>query len=81
MQVTNEVAIEEYNGLKLGVLEAIKSEKVIVLASMNKIQLPTNINDMIALQLRGWLFQYYNEIEDYDSYNEVNEKVINYQQY
>ena len=44
---------------------------------MNKIEIPTSVDDMIAPKLRAWLFQYYDEIEDYDSYDEVNEKARN----
>ena len=45
---------------------------------MNKIEIPTSVDDMIAPKLRAWLFQYYDEIEDYDSYEEINENARNY---
>ena len=34
---------------------------------------------MSAPQLRGWLFTYYNEIENYESYDEINNKAKDYQ--
>ena len=41
---------------------------------MNKIEIPVDVDNMTALQLRGWLFIYYNEIKDYNSYNKINKK-------
>ena len=56
----------------------MESEAATVLESMNKIDIPKSIDDMTDPQLRRCLFRYYDEIEEYDNYKEINEKTRNY---
>ena len=45
---------------------------------MDKIDIPKSVDDVTVSQLREWLFRCYNEIEYYDSHDEVNEKSRKY---
>jgi len=52
-QVTNEVVVEEYNDFKVEVIKVTESEEAQVLASINRIKIPMDVENISALQLRG----------------------------
>ena len=56
--------------------EAMLCDDYSLIVSKEKIAPITDINNLQVPQMKGWLFNFYSLIDDYDSYNKINERSL-----
>ena len=48
------------------------------LSSQYGLQLESNLNQMLMVQLKGWLFDFYSSQGNLEAYNKINERTLEY---
>ena len=73
------MVVEEFLELKDKINEVLLSDDYSLLVSENKIAPITDINKLQVLQMKGWLFSFYSLIDDFDWYDRINHRSLEYQ--
>ena len=77
-KIADEVEVKEFQDLKQEFELIIESEVCSLLIEVGKIKALTNSMKVTVTQMRGWLFQFYSEVEDYESYDFLNKNTMNF---
>ena len=72
------MVVEEFLELKDEINKAILSDDYSLLISENKITSITDINKLQVLQMKGWLFSFYSLIDDFNQYDRINYRSLEY---
>ena len=74
----DETVVEEFLELKDEINKAILSDDYSLLVSKNKIAPITDIDKLQVPQMKGWLFNFYLLIDDFDRYDRINHRLLEY---
>ena len=73
------MVVEEFSELKDEINEVILLDDYSLLVSENKIAPITNIEKLQVPRMKGWLFSFYSLIDDFNQYDRINYRLLEYQ--
>ena len=76
--MSDKTVVEELAELREEVSKVLFSEEYAQLVSDNKIFPITNIENMQVSKMKGWLFNFYSLTENYEKYNMINDRTLEY---
>ena len=77
-KVSDKTVVDEFFALKDKINEVMLFDNYSLLVSEEKIAPIIDVNNLQVLQMKGWLFNFYSLIDDYDSYDKINERLLDY---
>ena len=80
MQTEEEVSIEELNELKLEVEDLLLAMDFKHFLEIQNIFFPLSLNSILVSVTKGWLFEFYRSVEDYDQYDTINKRSFSYKE-